>query len=87
MGHPVPDNLGNANQWAVNAARQGIPTGSSPRVGAVMVSTRGEWGHVGVVMAVNADGSFLLKEQNYDFNGSIRERTVTDPGNYTYVYW
>lgn len=86
LGHPVGSTWGNANTWAINAAKDGVPTGSQPKVGAVMVSTRGEFGHVALVLAVNGDGSIQIREGNYDFNGSVRERVVTDPGNYSYIY-
>lgn len=86
-GHPVPDNLGNAANWAVNAAAQGIPIGSVPKAGAVGVSTAGYYGHVFYVESVNEDGSYLISEQNYDFNGGIRQRLVTSAAPYSFIYW
>jgi surface antigen len=73
MGNPVPSNLGNANTWAAIAASFGIPTGASPRAGAVAVKHARAPGHVGVVESVNADGSFWMSEMN-----SYGQRSMTD---------
>ncbi len=61
--------LGNAYQWAANAAAMGIPVDSTPRVGAVAVwgagtPGMGSDGHVAVVEAVAADGSYIDVSQS-----------------------
>lgn len=100
VGNPVPVNLGNANTWAVIAASLGIPTGSSPRVGAAAVKHSGAPGHVAYVEAVNADGSFWISEMNSYGQTSMTDATprggwgvvdwklipAGDAGSYTYVY-
>lgn len=73
LGREVPGNLGNANTWAVIAASFGIPTGPTPAVGAVAVKHARAPGHVGIVEAVNADGSFWMSEMN-----SYGQRSMTD---------
>ena len=83
-GNPVPTNLGNASTWAVRAASYGLPTGTTPRVGAaVVLSTRGA-GHVAYVTAVNADGSITVSEMNHVGWNKTNERTLT--GSFRYVY-
>ncbi len=62
LGRPVPNNLGDAASWFFLAQRAGLPTGSSPRVGAVAVNLGGD--HVSVVEKVNSDGSFWVSEMN-----------------------
>jgi len=62
--------LGNAKDWLANARHRGLPTGSSPRVGATVVYQPGVQGasglgHVAHVIAVYSNGSFLVREMNY----------------------
>lgn len=86
---PYWGGVGNANQWPGNAARAGIPTSSTPRVGSVAVWNVGYYGHVMWVEAVNADGSIWISQYNYDFNGRYSEMYVS-PGmasNLTYIYF
>lgn len=59
----LPNNLGNANQWASRASAMGLPVGSEPSVGAVATTTRGYYGHVGYVKAVDGD-RVLISEMN-----------------------
>lgn len=60
--------LGNANQWPSNALIQHYGIGKTPRVGAAVIFPKdgNGWGHVGFVEHVNADGSFLFSESNYN---------------------
>ena len=60
---------GNANQWGDSARRAGFRTGHTPQVGSVIVFPNvmyeGEnYGHVGYVTAVNADGTIEMVESN-----------------------
>ncbi|MBP7857510.1 MAG: CHAP domain-containing protein [Candidatus Saccharimonadales bacterium] len=86
---PYWGGVGNANQWPGNAARAGIPTGSTPRVGSVAVWNVGYYGHVMWVEAVNADGSIWISQYNYDFNGHYSEMLVSAgmASNLTYIYF
>lgn len=65
----VPAHWGNADTWYPNAQAQGYATGSKPMVGAVAAwgsSGTSPAGHVAEVTQVNADGSFVVQEANYD---------------------
>lgn len=78
----LPNNLGNASTWASRARAQGIPTGSTPRVGAV--GQRGN--HVVYVERVNGDGTVTISEMNYNYV-AYSLRTNTRPASYfTYIY-
>ena len=62
----------NAEDWLSVAKTNGLKTGSSPKLGAVIVWKSGSlWngndgcGHVGVVEAVNADGTITVSQSNY----------------------
>jgi hypothetical protein len=66
--------LGNAAQWAWNAPRYGLRTGTAPVVGATVVFQPGvqgasSLGHVGHVEAVYANGWFLESGMNTYWNG------------------
>lgn len=84
-GHAVPTNLGNAATWATRAAAMGLPTGTTPQVGAAVVtSTRGA-GHVAYVTAVNDDGTITISEMNHAGWNKVNSRTLADTG-FRYVY-
>lgn len=57
--------LGNANAWAYSLSRMGFAVNNTPSVGAVFQTTSGYYGHVGIVTAVNSDGSITVREMNY----------------------
>ncbi|HSX29986.1 MAG TPA: LysM peptidoglycan-binding domain-containing protein [Candidatus Saccharimonadales bacterium] len=85
MGHPVPTGLGNANTWVAIAASMGLPTGSTPQVGAVAMKHLRAPGHVAVVEVVTADGGFWISEMN-----SYGQKSMTDPtpvGGWGVVDW
>jgi LysM repeat protein len=77
----VPAGLGNATDWYANAQARGMATGSTPQAGAI----GWVYGHVVYVESVNGDGTIVISEANYDYNGSIR--TITVPASqYLYIY-
>lgn len=77
----LPNNLGNANTWTKRASSQGIPTGTTPRAGAI-----GQKGmHVVYVESVNADGTFNLSEWNYRNLYETTYRTVSAIG-WSFIY-
>lgn len=65
----VPEQLGNATDWAGNAAAQGFQLTLTPTVGSVVVYAAGggysDFGHVGLVSAVYGPDSFLVHEMNF----------------------
>lgn len=77
----LPNDLGNAITWVSRAAAQGIPTGSTPRVGAV-----GQQGnHVVYVESVNSDGTVTVSEMNW--RGLYVQSTRTVPASsFRYIY-
>lgn len=87
----LPDNLrGNANVWAANARALGLRVDRNPEVGAVFQTPSGSYyGHVGVVLAINGDGSLLVREMNYGFRAYvITESTIPAniAGNFNYIH-
>lgn len=81
MRPDLPNNLGNGGEWVANAAAMGLPTGSTPRVGAVAE----EPGHVAYVESVSG-GYITISEMNYAGGlGQVHRRTVP-AANYRYIY-
>lgn len=77
----LPNSLGNANTWVARAAALGIPTGSTPRAGAV-----GQQGmHVVYVESVNGDGTVTISEMNYEGWNVVSQRTVP-ASSFQYIY-
>ena len=68
---------GDAYYWYQNAAAQGYATGSTPKVGAIMVTAESWAGHVAYVEGVNPDGSWLVTEMNWVAFGVIDDRLIT----------
>ena len=66
---------GNAIEWWANA-RPYYPEGQAPRVGAIMVTRESGYGHVALVVAVNADGSWMVSEMNYQAWDVVDQRTI-----------
>ena len=73
---------GHAGDWLVNARAQGVPTSSSPSVGAIVVYRRGgdysSYGHVAIVIEVAAS-SYTVSEMNAVGWGRVSTRTIRWP--------
>lgn len=84
---PLPDGLqGNANAWAGTLAAYGYRVDRTPEVGAVFQTTAGWYGHVGVVLAVNSDGSILVREMNYAAAYVATEATIPASQTRSFMY-
>ena len=87
---PLPGALtGDAKYWANNARALGMRVDNIPEVGAVFQTTSGWYGHVGVVLRVNDDGSLLVREMNYGYRANvITESTIPANvvGNFSYIH-
>ncbi len=87
---PLPAALtGDAKYWAANARGLGMRVDNTPEVGAVFQTTAGWYGHVGVVLRINDDGSLLVREMNYGYRANvITESTIPANvvGNFTYIH-
>ena len=68
--------FGNANQWIAGARAYGFAEGSTPRVGAIMVTAEGPIGHVAYVEAVHPDGSWTVAEMNFAAWNVVDRRTI-----------
>lgn len=77
----LPNDLGNAGSWVYTAQSRGIPTGSTPKIGAVGESG----GHVVYIEKVNPDGTVTFSEMNFSGLGVVSRRSL--PANsFTYIY-
>jgi hypothetical protein len=83
---PTGDDIvltGNADQLVASAKAQGVAAVDTPAPGELVVWGAGdgysEYGHVAVVVAVNAAaGSYVVSEMNYDSTWEIDFRVVSD---------
>ncbi|MBY5035324.1 CHAP domain-containing protein [Streptococcus gallolyticus] len=64
-GKPHFNWLGNGQDWVGNLIAKGWKFSATPKAGAVMSESGGQYGHVAYVEYVNLDGSFLVSECNY----------------------
>lgn len=71
----LPNHLGNAHAWLSSAARAGYQTGTTPKVGAIFVSSEGRIGHVGYVEEVT-DDSIIVSDMNVIGFGKLSRRTM-----------
>lgn len=78
--------VGDANKWPETAARHGISSGSTPKVGAAAVSMPGRFGHVMYVESVNGDGTITVSDYNLEWDGLYRHYTRSASG-LTYIYF
>lgn len=77
-----------ARSWASDYAYRGV--GRTPRVGAVFQTSYGGggYGHVGVVVGINDDGSIVVREMNYAGYAVVSEAIIpaSQVGNFNYIY-
>lgn len=88
----LPGGLSHARYWATTrSVTNSFNVDHNPQVGAVFQTTGGgSWyGHVGVVLRVNDDGSILVREMNYG-NAPFRVIEATIPSsivrNFNYIH-
>lgn len=81
---PTVGNWGDAQSWGYAAKAEGWTISSVPVVGAIAWTTKGDYGHVGLVIGID-DDSIVLQEGNYDWNGSVRTTSVPI-STYKYIY-
>lgn len=90
MRQDLPSNLGNAYSWAANAAAAGFPVDNNPRAGDVFQTTSGYFGHVGYVVAVNPDGTILVRELNYNYRAGVLTESLISASavhNFNYIHY
>ncbi|MFA7243864.1 MAG: CHAP domain-containing protein [Patescibacteria group bacterium] len=72
----MPTSMGNAKNWLSSARSRGMSTGSTPAVGAIVVTSESWWGHVAYVESVNGN-SLTISEMNYAGWGVVSRRTIS----------
>jgi len=81
----IPCGLGNAITWLTYARAKGFATGTAPRAGAVVVYgpccpghyLYSQYGHCAVVLAVQNQGAFQVREMNFYGDGGGFDRYDT----------
>lgn len=91
----IPNWLGNAGGWAVNARAKGFRVGTTPRVGSIVVWPHdgGGYGHVAYVTHVSSNTRIQVKEANYagkhyigNFRGWFNPLDSFWGGDVSYIY-
>lgn len=84
--------LGNGQDWVSSLVARGWKQVSTPKEGAVMSTTGGvdgtiaSYGHVAFVEHVNADGSFLISECNYNgVQNKVHYRVLRMQSGYSFA--
>lgn len=77
---------GNANQWPGNARAAGLRVDSDEEAGTVAIWDVGAYGHAMWVEAVNGDGSIIVSQFNYSYNGTYSEMKVSAAQAATFHY-
>jgi len=80
------DDWGNAIQWPGNARASGLTVNSTPSPHSVAIWNVGAYGHAMWVEAVNSDGSILVSQFNYSYNGTYSEMVVSASQASTFQY-
>lgn len=82
--------LGHAYAWAYTLAAAGYRVDRNPETGAVFQTSSGGfgYGHVGVVLAVNGDGSVLVREMNLAGPYAVTEGVIpaSSARNFNYIH-
>lgn len=91
----IPNWLGNAGGWAVNARAKGFRVGTTPRVGSIVVWPHdgNGYGHVAYVTDVSSNTRIQVKESNYagkqyiaNFRGWFNPIDSFWGGDVSYIY-
>lgn len=102
LGLKVDHHMGNGVQWAASAKKHGYPTGTTPKIGAiismaggVLGASPGPYGHVAVVEQIDPDGSIWVSESGTGVFNTYGAPIVDQyskaaldaaKGQYTYIY-
>ncbi|MBQ3294027.1 LysM peptidoglycan-binding domain-containing protein [Candidatus Saccharibacteria bacterium] len=87
-GMPLPTGLGNARYWD-NQLYGSYRIDRNPEYGAVFVAEGGYYGHVGIVIGVNDDGTITVSDMNGPQGwGRIATHTYgpSEWGNYSFIH-
>lgn len=82
----IPNMMGNAGQWLYTAQSHGMPTGNTPKAGAIAVDQSGFYGHVGYVEEVRGD-TVIVSDMNYGWTGQVTKNRQTHVSEWSgYIY-
>ncbi|WP_317642560.1 CHAP domain-containing protein [Bombiscardovia apis] len=94
LGLPVGSYLGNGSQWAASAKKLGYWVDNTPRnVGDIIVfqpgqeGTDAQYGHVGIVERINADGSVTTSECGVALNGKTYSHTYQNVHSFQFIHY
>lgn len=84
---PIPTTWGNANTWDDRALSDDYEVNNTPRIGSIMQTDAGEFGHVAYVTWVNVEtGAWTISEMNAVFLNVVSRRDFTAEMAASYVF-
>lgn len=85
IGRPINNGWGDAKNWRTAAEREGFRVNATPKVGAILVSEEGMYGHVALVEAVKPT-HILVSEMNWIAPYVVSQRAIENFQQYTYIH-
>lgn len=76
-GNKIGRSWGDAKYWKVKAQQDGYTVNHHPKVGSILQSTKGKYGHVAYIEHVFDDGTIKVKEMNFYHPFEITTRDIS----------
>ncbi|MCO4328532.1 CHAP domain-containing protein [Staphylococcus hyicus] len=85
LANPIHNYWGNGKQWHINAREQGFHVTSTPKVGAILVSQEGPYGHVAIVEAIKGN-AIVVSEMNWVAPFIVSYRIIDAYDQYHFIH-
>ncbi|MGO3050117.1 CHAP domain-containing protein [Staphylococcus casei] len=87
-GKQIGVSWNDAKYWSSHAQKDGYRVNSIPKVGSIMQSTKGKYGHVAYIEKKYKDGSIEVSEMNYRKPYEVTKRTIfrNEIKDYQYIH-
>lgn len=88
VGAPIPQHMGDAHSWDLNAMLAGYVVDHTPQKYAIMQTDAGKLGHVAFVESVEPDGGWTVSEMNVVGWDILSSRTFKpeDAKDYSFIH-
>ena len=87
LGRPIGGLWGNATSWAASARGAGFVVNNTPAPGAIIQSSAGYYGHVGIVERVD-ESNIYISDMNFAGYNIVTHRTIplAQAGAYNFIH-
>ena len=76
-GHKIGINWGDAKYWKMHAQNEGYRVDKNPKVGSILQTTKGKYGHVAYIERKFTDGTVEVVEMNFYKPFEITKRDIS----------